>query len=256
MARPEKVAIVDEIAEKIERTQSLFLTDFSGLDVESINELRRLLREQAVEFRVVKNTLARLAAVKAGREDLKPHLVGPTALAFGYENPVLPAKLLSSFAQKTGKPAVKAILFEGQLLGQEAMDLLKALPAREEMLAKMLGSLKAPLFQTVMILSGLLRSLVSALDAMARKGSEEGKQGPSEGATEVHKTEVKGKTETEAKAQEEVDAAVAEEPEKKQGTVQKATEEVSSPNDKQKPPEENEEKQGMPTADDQDSEKQ
>ena len=137
MARPEKVAVVDEIAEKIKRTQSLFLTDFTGLDVEAINELRRLLRENAVEYRVVKNTLARLAADQAGREDLKPFLVGPTAMAFGFEDPVLPAKLLSRFAQKTGKPSVKAILFEGQLFGQETMDRLKVLPSHEELLARL-----------------------------------------------------------------------------------------------------------------------
>jgi large subunit ribosomal protein L10 len=93
---------------------------------------------------VVKNTLSRLAAEKAGRDDLKPHLTGPIALAFGYDDPVLPAKLLSDFAQKTGKPQVKAILFEGQLFGQEAMDQLKTLRPRDELLALMLSTLKAP----------------------------------------------------------------------------------------------------------------
>ena len=77
MPRPEKVAVVDEIAEKMERTQSLFLTDFTGLDVEAINELRRLLRENDVEYRVVKNTLARLAADKAGPVSYT-HLTLPT----------------------------------------------------------------------------------------------------------------------------------------------------------------------------------
>jgi large subunit ribosomal protein L10 len=199
MARPEKIAVVDEIAEKIERTQSLFLTDFTGLDVEAINELRRLLRENAVEYRVVKNTLARLAAEKAGREDLKPYLVGPTAMAFGFEDPVLPAKLLSSFAQKTGKPTVKAILFEEQLYGQEVMDRLKSLPSREELLSKMVGGLKTPISQVTMVLGGLLRNFLGILEAISRlKGEGEQKE---EGLPAEEKAEKKVETKAEDKAE-------------------------------------------------------
>jgi len=196
MARPEKVAVVDEIAEKIQRTQSLFLTDFTGLDVEAINQLRRLLRENSVEYRVVKNTLARLAADQAGREDLKPFLVGPTAMAFGFEDPVLPAKLLSRFAQRTGKPSVKAILFEGQLLGKETMDRLKVLPSHEELMAQILGGLKAPMMHVVMTLSGLLRNLVSLLDAISRKRAQE--EGVKEGAEGAVREETKKKVEERA----------------------------------------------------------
>jgi len=182
MARSEKMAVVDEIAKKIERAQSLYLTDFSGLDVESINELRRLLRQNSIEYRVVKNTLARLAAVKAGRDDLKPYLVGPTALAFGYHDPILPAKILSRFAAKNGKPEVKAILFEGQIFEKQALERLVALPSRDELIARMLGGLKSPLAQTVMVLKGLLRNLVAALNALSQKRAEAGDRGGSGGA--------------------------------------------------------------------------
>jgi large subunit ribosomal protein L10 len=181
MPRPEKVAVVDEIAEKMERTQSLFLTDFTGLDVEAINELRRLLRENDVEYRVVKNTLARLAADKAGREDLKPYLIGPTAMAFGYQDPVLPARLIGQFAQKTGKPEVKVILFEGQLLEKEALDRLKSLPSREQLLAQLLGGLNSPITGLVMVLKGLLREVVGLVDAIAK--SKENEEGAGEAKT-------------------------------------------------------------------------
>jgi large subunit ribosomal protein L10 len=201
MARPEKVAVVDEIAEKIKRTQSLFLTDFTGLDVEAINELRLLLRENAVEYRVVKNTLARLAADQAGREDLKPFLVGPTAMAFGFEDPVLPAKLLSRFAQKTGKPSVKAILFEGQLFGQETMDRLKVLPSHEELLAQILGGLKAPMMRTVMVLTGLLRNLLNVLDAISQKRAQE--EGAKKEEGEVVREEAEEKVEQKAEKKDE-----------------------------------------------------
>lgn len=203
MARPEKIAIVDEIAEKIERTKSLFLTDFTGLDVEAINELRRLLRENAVEYRVVKNTLARLAVEKAGREDLKPYLVGPTAMAFGFEDPTLPAKLLSRFAQKTGKPTVKAIVFEEQLYGQEVMARLKGLPSREELLSQMVSGLKAPITQITMVLGGLLRSLMGTLEAIRRamdEGEQKEKDVPAEERDE-EKVEAKPKDEAELEAE-------------------------------------------------------
>jgi large subunit ribosomal protein L10 len=180
MPRPEKVAVVDEIAEKMERTQSLFLTDFTGLDVEAINELRRLLRENDVEYRVVKNTLARLAADKAGREDLKPYLIGPTAMAFGYQDPLLPARLIGQFAQKTGKPAVKVILFEGQILEKEALDRLKNLPSRDQLLAQLLGGLNAPVTGLVMVIKGLLREVVGLVDAIAKAKEEKGEGGEPE----------------------------------------------------------------------------
>ncbi len=178
MPRPEKVAVVNEIAEKMERTQSLYLTDFTGLDVEAITELRRLLRENDVEYRVVKNTLARLAADKVGRQDLIPYLVGPTAMAFGYQDPALPARLIGQFAQKTGKPGVKVIIFEGQILEKEALDRLKNLPSREQLLAQVLGGLNSPVTGLVMVLKALLRDLVGVVDAIVKsRGDQEGPPG-------------------------------------------------------------------------------
>jgi len=237
MARPEKVAVVDEIAKKIEDTQSLFLTDFSGLDVESINELRCLLRKNAVEYRVVKNTLARLAADKAGRQDLKPYLVGPTAMAFGFEDPVLPAKLLSQFAKKTGKPSVKAILFENQILGQEAMDLLKALPSREQLLIKALSGLKAPITHVVLILGGLLRNLMGVFEALSqakdvdvRKKEGKSPEAIVEGRTEKAQAEKEEKAGrgTEERVEERVEGRREVEEEPAEETKPKHTEEESS----------------------------
>jgi len=182
MPRPEKVAVVDEIAEKMERTQSLYLTDFTGLDVEAINELRRLLRENDVEYRVVKNTLARLAADKVGRQDLIPYLVGPTAMAFGYQDPVLPARLIGQFAQKTGKPEVKVILFEGQILEKEALNRLKNLPSREQLLAQVLGAMNSPVTGLAMVLKAVLRELVGVVDAIVK--SRDDQEGPRGKTTE------------------------------------------------------------------------
>jgi large subunit ribosomal protein L10 len=222
MARPEKVTAVDEIAEKIERTLSLYLTDFSGLDVEAINELRRLLRENSVEYRVVKNTLARRAADKVHREDLKPYLVGPTAIAFGYEDPVLPARLLSQFAQKTGKPQVKAVLFEGQLYQKDVMDRLKFLPSREDLLAKILGGLKSPMTQTVMVFKGMLRNLVGVLDAIANEKGAGVDVGVQKESVEKEAAE-KESVEKEAAEKESVEKEAAEKESVEEETTEKET---------------------------------
>ena len=95
--RPEKQEAVAQIVEKLSSAKSVFVTDYSGLTVAAITNLRRNLRKSKVEFQVSKNTLARIAAQQACRKDLVPHLEGPTALAFGMGAPAAPAKVLTDF---------------------------------------------------------------------------------------------------------------------------------------------------------------
>lgn len=248
MARPEKVAVVDEIAEKIKRTQSLYLTDFTGLDVESINELRLILREKSVEYLVVKNTLASLAVDKAGYGGLKPYLIGPTAIAFGFEDPALPAKLLSRFAQKTGKPSVKAILFEGQLFEKDAMDRLKNIPSHEELLTQMVSSIKAPITQTVMVLANLLRNFVGLIEAISKKKGEN------------EKVVVEGKAEEVKEESQKSAVEVKPGPAETKSVAEKPSEEKSAEEktdiDKAKPAEPQEQNEDQPVETEPDNEKQ
>ncbi|HHU52419.1 MAG TPA: 50S ribosomal protein L10, partial [Firmicutes bacterium] len=99
MARPEKEAAVAEIQKKLSSSQSVILTDYRGLNVQEVTELRKKLREVGVEFKVVKNTLTKLAAKNAAIEGLDDLMEGPIALAFGYDDPVAPAKVLAEFAK-------------------------------------------------------------------------------------------------------------------------------------------------------------
>ena len=101
MPRADKVAAVAEIKENLSRSQGAVLADYRGLNVKQVTELRRQLREAGVEYKVVKNTLTIIAAKELGLDDLSQYLVGPTAIAFGYEDPVAPAKVLSDFAKRT-----------------------------------------------------------------------------------------------------------------------------------------------------------
>ena len=98
MARPEKKAVVAELKDKLERSRAAVLTDYRGLNVAAMTELRRRMREAEIDYKVVKNTLTRFAARELGVEELEEYLVGPTAIAFSSEDPVLPAKISVDFA--------------------------------------------------------------------------------------------------------------------------------------------------------------
>lgn len=171
--RPEKVAIVNALAEKFSAAKSIYLTDFTGLSVADISELRRKFRESQTEYLVVKNTLARLSAKKAGIEGILPYLEGPVAVAISYEDPATPARILVDFLKSHPKPEVKACLIEKDVLpGSEATNIAKWL-TRDELLAKLVGSLNAPISGLVMSLAGLQRKLLYALNAVAKKKEEQ-----------------------------------------------------------------------------------
>lgn len=172
--RSEKADSVDAITKKFHAAKSIFLTDYSGLTVEAITDLRRKMRKSKVEYLVVKNTLARISARNAGCEAIVKHLDGPTAVALGMDDPVAPAKIIADFVKgDREKPKIKACLLDGQLYeGAQAIDLAK-LPTRGELIAQLLGSMNAPLTGMVQVLSGVLRNFVYALNAVAEKKKEQ-----------------------------------------------------------------------------------
>lgn len=127
----------------------------------------------SVQYRVVKNTLARLSAKSAGFEELLEYLEGPTAMAFGMNDPVAPAKVIDEFSKKTDKLKVKACLFEGVLFGAEDVSKIAALPSKQELLTKLAGVLNAPLSNLVFSLNGILSKLVFALNAIKDQKNEQ-----------------------------------------------------------------------------------
>ncbi len=167
--RPEKVAQVELLKEKFASAKSAFLADYQGLSVEQITELRRKLRENNNEFLVVKNTLARLGARAAGYDEIVEYLQGPTAIAFGYDDPASPARIIAEFLKNYPKPEIKACLIEGDVLpGDQASEIAKW-PTREELIAKFIGQLNGPIYGLVNALSDLPRKLVYALNAVKEK---------------------------------------------------------------------------------------
>jgi len=169
MLRTEKEKTVQELVEKFQKAQGVYIADYMGLDVESITDLRRKLRSADVEFFVVKNTLAKLAAEQAGIPELQDSFVGPTSLALGYDDPIEPARVLASFAKKHQRPQVRSGLLEGQLLSTEQVAEVAALPSRDELLAKVAMLVQSPLTGFVYRCHGLLQKFVATLDAYRHK---------------------------------------------------------------------------------------
>ena len=164
MARPEKEAVVKELTDKFTSAKSLLITDYLGLNVAEMTELRRKLREAGVEFKVVKNTLATIAANDVEMDEMTKYFSGPTAIAFGEEDAVSPAKILVEYAKDHKVLEVKAGLLNGEIIAKEKVEALAEIPSREELLAKAFASMKAPLSGLVNVLQGNIRGLVQVLN--------------------------------------------------------------------------------------------
>lgn len=174
MLRPEKERIVQELTEKFQKAQSVYLADFKGLDVTSIMELRRNLRSESVEFLVVKNTLARLAIDEAGVHELRDFFEGPISVAFGYDDPVTPARILVDFSKKHERPEIRGGLLEGRVLTAEQIKEVASLPSKQELLIKIATLAQSPLAGFVNRCQGLLQKLVATIEALRVKRQNEG----------------------------------------------------------------------------------
>ncbi len=170
--RREKELVVQEMIEKFTNAKSAVLTDYRGLNVEEVTELRSKLREAGIEYKVVKNTLAYLAAKETGYEGLKDYLSGPTAIAFSEEDPVAPAKILSDFAKEHDHLEIKSGLLSGDILDVEGINSLADIPPREVLLAQVARGMKAPISGLVYSLKYPINSLVYALNAVKDKKEE------------------------------------------------------------------------------------
>ena len=170
MKRSEKEQIIAEVTEKVSRAKSMFFADFTGITVEEVNELRREFRKSNVDYRVVKNTLARKALESVtGYDKVFDTLVGPTAIAFGYDDPVAPAKIIKKFREKNEKLKVKACVLEKQVFDGKQLDVLAKLPSRAELIAGILGSIQAPASGIVGAIGAVMRDLVNVIDAIEKK---------------------------------------------------------------------------------------
>jgi len=169
MARPDKIAEVEAIAERIQSAQSMVLADFTGLTVLQMTEFRRTCRAQSVECRVVKNRLARIAADNADMAIMKDHFNGPTAIMFGPESQVDPAKIVVDFAKTNEAMEIKGGFLEGAYLDKSQVVALSKVPSKDELIAKMMGSINSPVTGLAMVMNGVAGALTRAIDAVAKQ---------------------------------------------------------------------------------------
>jgi large subunit ribosomal protein L10 len=168
--KEQKAEQVELLTEKLRKAKVAVLTDYRGLTVAQLQELRGRLRTGDVEYRVVKNTLARRAAEAAGVGELQAELDGPVAIAFGYDDLSLPSKLINDFVRATRlKLDVKGGLVEGRVFTPDQIKQLADLPSRESLLAQLLGTLQSPVGQLVGIMQTPVQQLVGVLDAYKTK---------------------------------------------------------------------------------------
>ena len=164
-----KQVIVQEIAEKMKNAQGAVVVDYRGLNVEEVTELRKNAREPGIEYKVYKNSMMRFACKEAGLEGLLDVLVGPTGIAFCDSDAVATAKLFDTFAKSHKKLEIKAGVVEGKVIDVAGVKDLAQLPSREELVAKALGGLNAPIAGFANVLNANLKGLVVALNAIAEK---------------------------------------------------------------------------------------
>jgi large subunit ribosomal protein L10 len=150
-----KIAKTAEITDKFKRSQAAILSSYIGLTVEEDTELRKKMREAGVDYKVYKNTLTLRAAKEVGFGDIEKYLVGPVAIAFGYDDPTAPARVLADFAQTHKKVELKAGVVQGQVFDTAQVNELSKIPPREVLIAKLLGSFKAPLSNLVYLLNAV-----------------------------------------------------------------------------------------------------
>jgi large subunit ribosomal protein L10 len=170
MKRSEKEQIVAEVSEVLQKANGMYLTDFTGLTVEQVTELRREFRKSGVQYKVAKNTLIRRALEGlAGAEELSDKLVGPTGVAVSFTDPVAPAKIIKKFAEKHSRLGLKAAVIERRVYDGSRLDELSKLPTKAETLASILGSIQSPLAAVPVVLNAVIRDLVSVIGEIEKK---------------------------------------------------------------------------------------
>jgi len=168
--KEKKAQVIDSLQEVISRCSVGVLTDYRGLTAAEMTELRRQLREAGVEYRVVKNTLARFAAERAGKDELVGFFEGPVAIAFGYGDITEPAKALATYIQTAKvEMTVKGGFLPDRMLSSEEVVTLSKLPSREILLARVVGGIQSPISALVSRLAAPMMGLVGVLQSRIKQ---------------------------------------------------------------------------------------
>ncbi|WP_366945142.1 50S ribosomal protein L10 [Desulfoluna sp.] len=161
-----KKAVIDSLHEKLAKSAIVIATDYKGLDVAAVTQLRAELTKAGVEFQVAKNTLLRRASVETDAALIADSFKGPTAIAISFDDPVAPAKILTKFVEDNDKLQIKAAVMEGKLLDIEGIKALSSLPSREVLLSQLLATMNAVPTGMVRVLAEMPRQMLNVLSAI------------------------------------------------------------------------------------------
>ncbi len=168
MPNKEKIEKVQVLKEEIQKANSVFITDYSGLNVADITILRKNLRENSIKYLVAKNTLMRIAATDAGLNEIKEYLSGPTAIALGSDDPAVPAKILYDSYKDKEKPVIKAFWVDNQLFMGADIVRLAELPPRDILLSQLVSAIESPISSLISNIDGVFQELVATVEALAK----------------------------------------------------------------------------------------
>ncbi len=166
MPKPEKIEAVDKLKQIMNDASSVFVTDYTGLNVEEITKLRKDLRENSIKYLVAKNTLLKIAASESGLEKLNEFFKGQTGLAFGADDPSVAAKILYDSFKKIEKPIIKAFILEDEFYSGSEITRLADLPTKEVLYSMIVASVESPLTSLVGSIDGIFQELIATLDAL------------------------------------------------------------------------------------------
>ncbi|MEJ2053482.1 MAG: 50S ribosomal protein L10 [Calditrichaceae bacterium] len=166
MATQEKIELVNSYVDKFKSAKSVYLADFTGIDVPTVTEVRKKFRDENIEYKVLKNRLAKRSLDGAKINDLDEYLKGVNAFVLSYDDPVAPARIIKEFNKKKEILKLKVVYLEGQVFTAERAAALADLPTREELLAKFVGLLQAPMSKLLGTLQAPMQKIAGTLDAL------------------------------------------------------------------------------------------
>ena len=171
MPNAKNIKYVDELTDKLGRAKGIYLTDYIGLKVEEITDLRKEFYENDVEYLVAKNTLLKIAANNTNLNDLDSVLNGSTAVAFSYEDPTSPARVIKKFTKDNDLPKVKGIVIDGSIIDGSEFDRIANLPTKDESLVKLVALLQSPLIKLIWGLKSPMYDMTNMLNNLKEKES-------------------------------------------------------------------------------------
>lgn len=167
-----KVETADQLETLLKGARSILLTDFSGMPVADFDNMRRKCFDNQIAFKVLKNRIAKIVLERLGHSVPDQLLTGPTGFCIGFDDPIVPIRIISDYAKGNKRPQIKGCFLEGRLYGPDKIDLLKSIPPRDILIGSVIGAIVSPLSGFVFVLNEILRSFVGIVDALSEKMKE------------------------------------------------------------------------------------